>query len=29
MVGGVTSGSQTKSVADLISVMLAERRGDM
>lgn len=29
MVGGVTSGAQAKSVADLIAMMLAERRGDI
>lgn len=29
MVGGVTSGAQSKSVADLISLLLAERRGDI
>ncbi len=29
MVGGVTSGAQSKSVADLIAMLLAERRGDI
>jgi hypothetical protein len=29
MVGGVTSRGQSKSVADLISVLMAQRRGDL
>jgi len=29
MVGGVTSRAQTKSVADLISMLMAQQRGDM